>query len=245
MSEITDDAFWGGKLQVLQPKKGYRAAMDAVILAAAVEALPGQSVLDIGAGVGVVSLCLARRLPAIKVMGIELQSSLADLAAENVARNRLDNVEICAADLFDMPKEIERNSFDWVVTNPPYYDRDRGRPSPNESRLNAHMHSQERGLKEWMDAALKFVRPLGQFAAIFPAEDLHRLMEALSGPLGDLKIFPLWPGEGKPARRVVVIGKKGAKGGVTLLPGLELHAPPRRYSEAAERVLRDGKALVF
>ncbi|TNE35850.1 MAG: methyltransferase domain-containing protein [Alphaproteobacteria bacterium] len=245
MSELTDDAFLGGDLEVLQPKKGYRAAMDAVLLAAAVGATPGDKVLDVGAGVGVVSLCLAKRLPNIKILGIEKQPALVDLAQQNITRNDLENVQIEEADLFDAPKEIDRNGFDWVVSNPPYYEAQRGRASPHVIRKEAHMQDETKGLEAWVEASVKFVRPLGRFGVIFPAEELHRLIRSLSGPLGDLKIFPLWPGTGKPARRVILVGTKGARGGVTLLPGLQLHAPPRRYSEAAERVLRGGEALVF
>src|SRR5215470_17296912 len=88
-STRTADAFLGGALEVLQPVKGYRAGLDGVLLAAAVPARPGERVLDVGAGVGVVGLAVARRLPQVRVTLIEREARLAAMARENIARNGL------------------------------------------------------------------------------------------------------------------------------------------------------------
>ena len=57
-TNFSTDDFLGGKLRVKQPKKGYRAGIDPVLLAASVNAHIGDNILDLGCGVGVASLCL-------------------------------------------------------------------------------------------------------------------------------------------------------------------------------------------
>ena len=81
--QTTTDDFLGGLVSVIQPRKGYRAGVDAVLLAASIPAKPGQQVLELGCGVGVASLCLAARVPDLTMTGVELQSDYAALALQN------------------------------------------------------------------------------------------------------------------------------------------------------------------
>ena len=78
--ETTNDLFLGGKVTALQPAKGYRAGIDAVLLAASVPAKAGETVLELGCGVGVASLCLAARVEGVEITGVELQPEYAALA---------------------------------------------------------------------------------------------------------------------------------------------------------------------
>ena len=113
---LTHDAFLGGKLHLWQPAKGYRAGVDPVLLAASVPAKAGQSVLDLGCGVGAAALCLGARVAGLEVLGVERQSQYAALAR----RNGLDTVE---ADLNALPQDLRQKQFDHVIANPPYFDR--------------------------------------------------------------------------------------------------------------------------
>lgn len=88
---LTEDALLGGRVRLLQPSRGYRVAVDAVLLAAAIETVPGDRVLDLGAGVGAVGLCLAARVPGCTIVGIELQAGLAALAVRNAALNGIES----------------------------------------------------------------------------------------------------------------------------------------------------------
>src|SRR4029078_346670 len=85
----TSDDFLGGRITVLQPKKGHRSGSDAVWLQAAVPAKKGESVLDAGSGVGVAGLCLLARVPGTRVPAVEIESRLSVLAATNAASNGL------------------------------------------------------------------------------------------------------------------------------------------------------------
>lgn len=135
MSTTTEDEFLGGRLRIHQPRNGYRAGIDPVFLAASVPARPGESVLDLGTGVGVALLCLMARVPGLLAMGVERHTDLAELAKQNVASNGLD-ATIVQADLVALPATVRDISFDHVMANPPFFDRVRGSAS-DDSRAKA------------------------------------------------------------------------------------------------------------
>ena len=115
----TDDGFLGGRLHIWQPAKGFRSGVDAVLLAAAVPAVAGQSVLELGCGAAACVLCLGARVPGLALNGLELQGDYAALARENAARNHLD-LDLWQGDVADVPKGLRDQTFDHVIANPPY-----------------------------------------------------------------------------------------------------------------------------
>ena len=136
-SHITEDEFLGGKLLIKQPRNGYRAGVDPVLLAASVNAKPMQSVLELGCGVGVASLCLGRRVPDLQLTGIEIQSDLAQLAQENAAHNKL-KMDVVIGDLAVLPQGLKSSQFDHVIANPPYFDRLKTTPAPDPFPRTVH-----------------------------------------------------------------------------------------------------------
>ena len=116
----TFDAFLNGKLKITQPSNGYRAATDPVFLAASVPASSGQSVLDVGSGVGVASLCLGARVSNLRLYGIELQREYFLMSEHNAIENNI-NLEVVNANLNDLPSDFRQKSFDHVMTNPPFF----------------------------------------------------------------------------------------------------------------------------
>src|SRR6185503_13654733 len=162
---LTEDALLGGRVRLLQPARGYRIAVDAVLLAAAVDAAPGQRVLDLGAGVGAVGLCLAVRLAGCSVVGIELQEGLAELAERNANLNGMaDRVRTVVHDLAQpLPADLGR--FDHVVTNPPYLAAAVADPSPNPSKALATVESSA-DLARWLTVATAAAEPAGTLLII-------------------------------------------------------------------------------
>lgn len=241
--ETTHDHLLGGRVSLQQPANGFRAGLDAVLLAAAIPAEPGQSVLDVGAGSGAAALCLAARVDGVAVTGIEADRSLVRLAADNAeatgvgARSRF-----YLGDLRSPPIRLSPASFDHVMANPPHLPEAAGRPSPDPARARAMVEGTAR-LADWLDFCPKMVRSGGTVTVVHRAERLNELLAGLAGRLGGLVVLPLWPGDGKAAKRVIVAGRKGSSAPLTLLPGLVLHRPDGRYTDAAEAILRDAGAL--
>ncbi|MEO1788814.1 MAG: methyltransferase [Pseudomonadota bacterium] len=244
-ASLTDDAFLGGRLSVWQPRDGYRAGVDPVFLAAAVVARPGETVLELGCGVGVASLCLMARVPGLSVTGVELQPAYAALAARNAQRNGMA-MQVVAGDITRMPPEVRDQSFDHVITNPPYFLRRDGTPASDRGREQAL--GEETHLSAWIDAALRRLAPGGCLTVIQRADRLADLLGDLSPRAGAIEIRPLAPRLSRDATRVIVIAKKGAKTPLRLAPPTILHEGAAHtedrdsYTSAAAAVLRDGHA---
>ncbi len=243
---LTRDAFLGGRLQIWQPVRGYRAGIDPVLLASATDAVPGQSVLDLGCGAGVASLSLAARVPGLRITGLELQPVYAALARRNASENRLD-VNVIEGDIRSMPHELRGQGFDHVIVNPPYFDRTRGMRSECPDRETALGESIP--LADWIGAGVRRLLPKGVLHLIQRAERLPELLSACNGRVGDLRVLPLLPRRGKPARLVVLRARKGAKGGFRLLAPIVLHCGDSHgsvgdgYSGEVDAVLRNGAQL--
>ncbi|HTH17908.1 MAG TPA: methyltransferase, partial [Magnetospirillum sp.] len=221
----SEDHFLGGRLVIRQPVNGYRAGSDPMFLAAAVPARLGDKVLDLGCGVGTASLCLMARLEGVSVVGLELQPELAELARTNAAANgfaeRFRVIEGC---LTEPPAEAPYHHFDHVITNPPWYEPGTIRPPQAESKAIGHMEEVE--LAEWLAQAVRFLKPKGRLFVVHRADRLGDILAALN-PLrvGEVRVFPLWPKQGKAATRVVVVARRDAKTPLEVLPGLLLHHP--------------------
>jgi tRNA1(Val) A37 N6-methylase TrmN6 len=245
-AKFTQDAFLGGKLVLKQPIAGYRAGVDPVFLAAAVGAKSGQSVLELGCGVGAASLCLGRRVAGLKLVGIECQTIYADLARQNAAHNGID-FTVHQGDLAQMPDLIRHESFDHVILNPPYFLRDRGTASPDANREAAL--GENTPLTTWLDQATRRLKPKGYVTIIQQAERLPSVLNALDDRLGDIAVKPLCAREARAASLVIVQARKGAKGAFRLLPPAILHKGMHHssdcdhYTPEISAVLREGAAF--
>jgi tRNA1(Val) A37 N6-methylase TrmN6 len=244
--ELTEDHLLGGRVRLRQPARGYRVAIDPVLLAAAVPATAGETVLDAGAGSGAASLCLATRLPACRIVGLEIQPDLQRLASDNAMRNGLGRrVEMVLGDLERPPPGLAALSFDHVMTNPPHLAAAAACASPVEARARANVE-RELDLAGWLAACLGLLRPGGLLTLIHRADRLADLLAALRGRLGELVVFPLWPRLGdRPAKRILVQGRKGSRSPLILAPGLVLHREGGSFSAAADAILRQGEALIL
>ncbi len=244
---MTDDGFLDGRLKILQPVDGYRAATDPVFLAAAMRAKSGETVLELGCGAGVALACLLHRVP-VKATGLELQQDYADLARLNMARNGL-TAEIVRGDLAEMPETLRVQSFDHVMMNPPFYESARHSAPQNIGKSVAFLEG-EYSLEDWILAGLKRLKPLGWITIIHRAERLDEILAGLC-KAGDAHVLPLAARRGRPAQRVIVQARKGAAGPLKLLSPLILHdgdshgADGDDFSQNAREILRDGKALVI
>ncbi len=241
-AELTRDGFLGGALIIRQPKAGYRAGVDPVFLAAAVPAGAGQSVLELGCGAGVASLCLGRRVPGLLLTGLELQDDYADLACRNAAENGIA-LDVVKGDVAAMPSALRARRFDHVIANPPYYRRGSGTPARDPGREAALGESV--ALDVWVGAALKRLAPGGWLTLIQRADRLPDLLTALGGGAG-VTVLPLAPRVGRDAALVIVQARRGGRAAFRLLAPVVLHEGARHladgddYAPEARAVLREG-----
>ena len=231
------ETFLDGKVRIAQPETGFRSGLDAVMLAAAVPATSGQSALELGAGAGTASLCLAARVGGVRILGIEKDEALAALARSNAVANTAA-CSFAAADIFALPPDLKRD-FDQVMANPPFHGE--GQASPDASRAAALMD--EGDLEGWLRLGLQRTISGGYFTVILRADRLNQALAAL--PERGLCAFPLWPKQGVAAKRVILQARKGSRAPFCLLAGLILHQTDGSWTSEADAVLRRGGALAL
>lgn len=245
---LTRDAFLGGRLEAWQPRRGFRASADAVLLAAAVPARPGEAVLEPGCGAGVAALCLAARVPGLTLTGLELQPAYAALARRNAAAAgaALDVIE---GNVAAPPAALKGRGFDHVMANPPYFPVGAGTAAADAGREAALREAVPLGA--WADLAARRLKPGGTLTMIQLAERLPDMLAALDARMGSVEVKPLAPRAGRAAGRVILRARKGGRAPFRLHAPLVLHAGPAHRGDGddatpeAARILRAGGALEF
>jgi tRNA1Val (adenine37-N6)-methyltransferase len=237
--DCTLDGFLGGRLTVAQPRRGFRAGHDTVLLAAAVPAQNGSAVLELGAGAGTASLCLAARVAQAHVTGIEIDPSLVALANENAARNVMaDRVRFELGDVAMIRNPAQH--WDHVFFNPPFHPA-AGQESPSPGRDSA-MRDVSNAIGDWMRVALAMTSRGGTVTAIIRADRVKDILAAAEEGNGTV-VFPLFPRKGEIPKRSIVQLVKDRPEPLRIAAGLILHEADGRNTEAAEAVLRHRAAL--
>ena len=247
--DLTHDQFLGGKLTISQPKIGYRAGIDPVLLAAATPARPGQSVLELGCGAGAASLCLATRVAELDLYGVEFQPDYADLAMKNAADNAINMcVHIC--DLRNLSNDLRQRQFDHVIANPPYYQRDSGTASSEVGRDLAL--AGDTPLADWITTAARRLMPKGVLSIVQDIRRLPDLMTRLqTTDLGSVEVLPIAARQGRAPHLLLLRARKGGRAQFMLYAPLIMHegahhvADGDSYTAELSSILRGGAALNF
>lgn len=220
--DVTFDAYLGGRLHLYQPQDGYRAGLDAVLLAASVPAVAGQSVLDLGCGVGAAALCLGARVPGLTLHGVERNADYAALAARN-------GLDVTHADLMDLPLSVRDRSFDHVIANPPYFDRSASKAAQNTQREQAL--GEETPLAQWVKVAAKRAGPKGSVHMIHRMARLPDILAAMAGRLGSIEVLPLSARSGRAPELCIVRARKAGRGEFQLYFNRILHRGTAHISD--------------
>jgi tRNA1Val (adenine37-N6)-methyltransferase len=221
----------GCDLVIEQPARGYRYNQDPFHLVRFIERHRQQwragfarGCLDIGTGVGILPLALARIFPESRFTGLEIQPELARLAEANCRRNRLDSrIEIITADHREAAGRAGlQNRFGIVVSNPPYYPAGAGRVNRCPQK-NLARHELAGNLDDLCASAATFLAARGVFILVFPAERLCELTAALQRRSLEPKgLQILHPAGADRAATILLAARKNGRPGVLIDPPLEL-----------------------
>jgi tRNA1(Val) A37 N6-methylase TrmN6 len=245
--DLTDDLALGGRLRLLQPRRGHRFGHDAILLAAATPARAGDRVADLGAGVGTAGLALAARVDGVRVTLVEIDACLAALAGENAIRNSLaGRVDAVALDIAAPPDAfaaagLVSESCDIVMMNPPFHDAGKLQASPDACRRRAH-EIEAAKLTDWAAAARRLLRPGGVLRLIFRADGLPALLDLVDG-FGGITVMPVHPKPGAAAIRVLLAAVKGSRAPFVIRESLVLAGSDGTPTARTEAILRQGQAL--
>lgn len=244
-TDVTHDAFLGGRLSISQPVRGFRAGLDSVLLGAAVGPSAGE-LLDLGAGVGTAGLVALSIHQVLSACLVESDPAMAELAAANIAANRLEArarvvpVDVAAPGRLRRAAGLPADHFTAIVANPPFYS---GGSAAAPARAAARSMPAD-SLDLWVKAAATHAAPGGEIVFIHLADRLGPLLRSVEARFGALTILPLTPREGAPAHRILVRGIKGSRAPLTLLASRALHeAEGRAFRPEFEAIFRGRDRL--
>lgn len=244
---LTRDAFLGGRLTVSQPRNGFRAGLDSVLLGAAV-CPAAESLLDLGAGVGTASLVALAHERGLGAVLVDRDAGMLALAMANAETNGVgDQVRTVALDVTAAGAErqsagLKPDSFSAVIANPPFFDAAAGTRAGEPARARAR-HMAAGDLDLWVRAAAAAAAPGGEIIFVYPAAGLAPLLAAFSQRFGAVTILPLSPRSSEPASRVLLRGTKGSRAPMTLLATRALHIAGRDFTPEFEAIFRGQARL--
>ena len=240
---MTLDDFLGGSVRAWQPRRGFRAGIDSVLLAGSVPAVPGQRVLELGCGAGVVSLCLLSRIPGAAATGLEAQPRYAELARRNARLNGAE-LEVVTGNVADPPGTATAPPVSHVCANPPYHRA--GTAIPPTDRGRAASVIEQVPLSAWVGLAVSVLPDGGWLTMILPAGRQDEFMSVLPAAAGFIRVKPVLPQTGRPANRILFRVRKGGCRKVVQVPPLVLHeSDGNSYTEETEALLRNGDSVPF
>ncbi len=241
--DVTENALLNGRVRLRQPARGYRAGMDAALLAAACPALPGQRVMEAGCGAGAVLMQVAARRPGAVLAGLERDPAMAGLATQNAALNGWgERITAHQGDVAAGFRALELEPFDWALSNPPFFDDPDSLRAPAPGKRGAWMADD--GLQAWTGFLLKAVKEGGRIVMIHRADRLADILALLGDKAGSFAVRPVHPYADEPAKRVLVHAVKTGRAPLRLLPPLILHdRDGGKHSAEAEAILRGEAAL--
>ena len=243
MDAVTEDRLLDGRVRLRQPARGYRAGLDAALLAAACDAQPGQRVLEAGCGAGGALLAAAARRPGVRFVGVERDAAALALAQDNIALNGFEGrVEAIEGDVAVRFSTLGLEPFDAAMTNPPFFDDSASLRGPSPERRAAWMADD--GLAAWIGFLSKGVREGGTLTLIHRADRLADILALLGEKCGGIQVRPIHPFADQPAKRVLVRAIKTGKAPLKLLPGLVLHDHDGdKHRPEVEAILRGAADL--
>lgn len=243
---LTHDAFLGGRLHIWQPRKGYRAGVDPVLLAAATPAQEGDTVLELGCGVGTASLCLAARVPGVRITGVELQADYAALALRNAQEAGVD-FDVVTADLSALPTGLRQQQFSFVIMNPPYFDRASGTAARDAGRDLALGGATP--LATWLDTGIRRIAAKGHLVLIQRMERLPEVLDGIKGRLGSVVVCPIAGRATKQPELFLLKARQDGRAPFRMTTPLVMHdgvthdGDRESYAQPIREVLRNGAAL--
>jgi len=232
---LTQDTFFNGKVTVKQDRVGYRFSIDAVILAHCVRPKPGERVVDLGTGCGIVPLIVGFRYPEIQMLGVEIQKELADIADTNVKDNGMEgNIRIFCRDIRNIQPTMFQGPVDIVVSNPPFHKAASGRINPNRQRAVAR-HEIKVTLLDVLKAAGDLLKIAGLFVLVYTPERLPELVQHMrSCRIEPKNVRFIHSREKSKSKLMLVEGVKNGKSGLKVGPPIIIYNEDGTYTEEVE-----------
>ena len=218
--------------RIIQKTNGFCFGMDAVLLSGFASVKPGEKVLDLGTGTGIIPILLEAKTEGSHFTGLEIQAEMAEMASRSVALNRLEEkVSIVQGDIKEVPTLFEKASFDVVTTNPPYMNDSHGLKNPDLPKAIAR-HEVLCSLEDVVREGARVLRPGGRFYMVHRP---HRLIEIITAftrhKLEPKRMKLVHPFIDREANMVLIEAVKGGRSMIKVEKPLIVYREPGVYMD--------------
>ncbi len=246
--DVSLDNFLDGRVKAYQPKKGFRAGIDSVLLAASVNP-KSTSILELGSGSGVVSCCILADLKHASSLLVEVEKDALNISKQNLIQNQFDQrakvleLDVTAKGMSRFEAGLQSDYYASTVANPPFFDGAVGTVSPDGARKTArHMLPNE--LDKWVKTAATSTAPKGEIIFIHTINAMPQLLNSFAQRFGNITVLPIAARVGESATRLLIRGIKGSKAPLTLLSPLIVHnCKGQDYTPETEAIFRGNSRL--
>lgn len=238
--ERIDDLQYKG-LKIIQNTDGFCFGVDSVLLTEfAKDMKKNKTIVDLGTGTGIIGILLSKKVEASKVIGIEIQKDVAEMASRSVELNNLQNImQILNEDVKSL--SLEKNSFDYVVTNPPYKKIGTGIINKEDKQIISR-HETTVNLDEWLKVASNLLKDNGAIYMIHRPERLNEIIENLRKyRLEPKRIRFVYPKVSKDANLVLIKAVKYANSFLKVEKPLIIYNEDGSYTDEILKIYEEGK----
>ncbi len=223
--------------RIIQDPKRFCFGMDAVLLAGFAKVKPGEKVLDLGTGTGILPILLEARTKGVSFTGLEIQPESVDMAARSVRLNHLENkVHIVNGDIREADRLFGAGSYHVVTSNPPYMTDLHGIKNPNEAKAIAR-HEILCTLEDVVSQAAKLLAPCGRFYLVHRPFRLAEILTCLcSHGLEPKRMRLVHSYEDREPNMVLIEALKGGRSGMTVEKPLIIFEKPGVYRSEIREV---------
>lgn len=225
-------------LKIIQDKEGFCFGIDAVLLSDfAKDIKRNVTVLDLGTGTGVIATLLCGKTDLNKVVGIEIQSEVADMAMRSIQLNELQNkFEIINEDINHIFNQLEKNSFDAVVTNPPYQKKNAGIINDKEKKVISR-HEITATLEDFIKVSKELLKDKGEFYMVHRPDRLVDIFCVMRQYHIEPKVIRfVYPNQKKEPNLVLIKGIKNAKPFLTMEKNLYVYDENGNYTQEVKDI---------
>lgn len=220
-------------LKIIQNEKGFCFGIDSVLLSDFAKKIKINSkVLDLGTGTGILPILLSAKTKLKKAVGIEKQKEVYEMAKRSIKLNNLENkIEIINEDILNLEKIYEKNTFDVIITNPPYKKKNTGIKNEDKKKIISR-HETTATLEDFIKISKDFLKDKGEFYMVNRPERLVDILSLMRKYKIEPKILRfVFSNKYKEPKLILIKGIKNAKPFLKIEKNLYIYDENGKYSD--------------
>lgn len=225
-------------LKIIQNNEGFCFGIDSVLLSDFAKNIKNDAlVMDLGTGTGIIPTLLCAKTKLKKVIGIEIQEEVCEMANRSIELNNLKNkFEIINDNILNLNKIYEKNTFDVVITNPPYKKKNTGILNESNKKIISR-HEVTATLEDFIKVAKEMLKDKGEFYMVHRPDRLVDIFSIMRKYKLEPKLLRfVFSEKEQPPKLILIKGVKNAKPFLKIEKNLYIYDENKNYSKEIKEI---------